>query len=382
MQETAVLKHVADYFTRMGYKVWYNPRGLENLELPVHQVAVGGHYPDLLGVDASSQVVAVETKGSDGDLVKGLGQALIYRQGANLTYLAAPTGRLEGYVQAALASGVGVLKVGQAGVEGVETPPSSIAMRFLPDVQRELALLAARGDQTRRIGSSAMALNHPLHYLAPVLFLAEATHAEELKNALRRPDGWGLGDPDSAVAGARILGLAAEEAGVLHLTEKGRLVRRMVIAAAPGVAPPVLRTLTRSSKPLIDVNPLFGGILRFLYLEDPDVNELREHLRRRPDGMTLWELLSGLLLERPNTALNIFCKNEKEAKALLLQHLASGSVETALRSEELGKWLMTRSAFQLKRQLIHVGILEHHPATGHGGADSLDLDRDIWKLRI
>lgn len=381
MQEAAVLMHVADYFTRMGYRVWYNPSGLGNLELPVHQVAVGGHYPDLLGVDASSRVVAVETKGSDGDLVKGLGQALIYRQGANLAYLAAPADRLDGYVQPALASGIGVLKVGQAGVEEVQKPPSSVAMRFLPDVQRELALLAARGDQTRRIGSPRLTLNHPLHYLAPVLFIDEAASVEEVLDALGRSDGWALGASvvRVAVEGAKVLGLVAEDGGMLRLTEKGRLVRRMVAAATPGMTPPELRGLV-SRQPLIDVNPLLGGILRFLYLEDPDVAELREHLRGHSAGLTLRELLAELLPERPNTALNIFCA--EKAKALLLQHLASGNVESALSSEELSKWLMTRSAFQLKRQLIHVGILESYPSTGGGGAGSLDPDRDIWKLRI
>ncbi len=379
MQEADVLSHVAAHFQDQGYRVWYNPRGLGSLNLASHQVTVAGHYPDLLGVGVADHIVAVETKGSDGDLAKGLGQALIYKQGAHQSFIAAPTENLRGYIETALAHGIGVLPVGGRGVEGVHLPPLGTQARFLKDVQRELAILSARGDQTRRIASSALYLNNPLHYLIPVLLFDGRSQRSDVAAALQSGHGWGLGAGIVAapIAGAKILGLLEETNGVLAVTHKGRLVQQMVQVAAPRTLIPDLRKLTKSRR-LIDDHPLLGGILRFLYLEDPDIRQLHAHLSSYRGRISLRELLRSLLQDSPNIVLNVFCK--RPAKSILLEHLTQGTEEEALSPAEISKWFMHRSCFQLKRQLIHVGILADHPATGGQGADKLDLDRDIWEL--
>jgi hypothetical protein len=69
MQEAVVLQHVATHIVSQGYRVWHNPRGLECIDMPIHQVAVAGRHRDLLSVGEGSilkdlQGGAVDSSGS------------------------------------------------------------------------------------------------------------------------------------------------------------------------------------------------------------------------------------------------------------------------------------------------------------------------------
>jgi hypothetical protein len=123
---------------------------------------------------------------------------------------------------------------------------------------------------------------------------------------------------------------------------------------------------------------LVAGILRFLYLQDPDVVALQSDLRTTGDAPSLDRLLLALLRDAPNIALQLFCS--QEGRHILPYLLQQGREAEAVTPSGLSSWLMQRSTFQLKRQLGHVGILAPEAAHG-GGRATYDPARDIWRLR-
>jgi len=97
MDESSVFGHVIDELETRDYQPLVHVPGshqdtyadvLDRCE--THQITIGGRYPDVLGFTHADRVFAVEVKGSSG-LLRGIGQALTYQQGAHVSYLAAAT---------------------------------------------------------------------------------------------------------------------------------------------------------------------------------------------------------------------------------------------------------------------------------------------------
>lgn len=101
-------------------------------------------------------------------------------------------------------------------------------------------------------------------------------------------------------------------------------------------------------------------------------------LARAGRVLTLDQLMQQVLREAPNIALSLFCTHDGRPK--LLELLQARREKQAVSPTELSQWFMARSRFQLKRQLIHVGLLAWEPAHGGAGAD-YDATRDVWRLR-
>jgi hypothetical protein len=381
LNETTVVARVADHLIGQAWRIWYNRRGLQPLPYQTHETAIGGWYPDLLCLTPDDDVVAIEVKREGGDLARGLGQALLYCRGAHQSFLAAPERDLVTVRDVALAHGIGLLGVRDDGSVSRTQPATGVQPEYLGDVRRELLILSERaGLPVRRLGSPSLSLNHPLHYLVPALLVREG--ADDVEALAAIAGGWTL-DPSMArvqLNGARLLGLVAAVRSPIMLTPQGRLVRAMLADAYPdgGRWHERWGGMTRSGTPLIDRAPLVAGILRFLYLQDPDVVALQVALRTAGGVLSLDRLLAALLRDAPNIALQLFCS--QEGRHTVLHLLQLGRETEAATPACLSSWLMQRSIFQLKRQLVHVGILAAEAAHG-GGRATYDATRDVWRLR-
>jgi hypothetical protein len=381
MDETTVVAHVARHLTSSGGRVWYNRRGLQPLPIEMHEVAIGGWYPDLLCLGRDDRVWAVEAKRGGGDLARGLGQALLYQQGAHQTFLAAPAQDLAAIRHVALAHGIGLFSVEADGIVRPTVPEIGAEPRHLHEVHRELRILSDRaGLQVRRLGSSALSLNHPLHYLVPVVLVPEGCDEPTALKSLAEQWTLKAGMASVQLAGARLLGLVRPDRQRISLTAQGRLIKAMLEDGNRDRVP--WRThwagVTQRPTPLVDCAPIAGGILRLLYLQDPDVATLHALLSEEGKPLTLDALMLRVLRDSPNIALSLFCKREERPR--LLELLQGGREEQAVSPSVLPTWLMARSRFQFKRQLIHVGLLAWEPA--HSGAGTgYVASRDIWRLR-
>jgi hypothetical protein len=136
--------------------------------------------------------------------------------------------------------------------------------------------------------------------------------------------------------------------------------------------------VTQRQTPLVDISPIAGRILRLLYLQDPDIATLYTLLRTAGGALTMDRLLLLVLREAPNIGLSLFCS--REGRTRLLELLQRGHEELAVTPLELPRWFMARSRFQLKRQLVHVGLLAWEAARS-GSVDEYTADRDVWRLR-
>ena len=101
MNEATVFNRVLDDLDARGYEafVYVPPSHGDHYDAVLdryetHQISIGGRYPDILGFTNTNQVFAVEVRGYD-DILKGIGQALIYQQGAHVSYLAADAARVQ-----------------------------------------------------------------------------------------------------------------------------------------------------------------------------------------------------------------------------------------------------------------------------------------------
>ena len=129
MDESAVFEQVVDELEARSYQPLVHVPGaheatyadvLERCES--HRITIGGRYPDVLGFTNTDRVFAVEVKGSSG-LLRGIGQALTYQQGAHVSFLAAAEESVQQHADLLQAKGVGVIGATDAGVGTWASPP-------------------------------------------------------------------------------------------------------------------------------------------------------------------------------------------------------------------------------------------------------------------
>jgi len=173
MDEPAVFGHVIDELETRDYQPLVHVPGshqdtyadvLNRCE--THQITIGGRYPDVLGFTHADRVFAVEVKGSSG-LLRGIGQALTYQQGAHVSYLAAAADTVGQHTDLLRLKGVGVIGATDDGVTRWLSPPTSESHEQVVDIEGQLSVRLRRSDISGDIASLSLA--QPLNYLAPVL---------------------------------------------------------------------------------------------------------------------------------------------------------------------------------------------------------------------
>jgi hypothetical protein len=358
---------VANYLRERFGRVWVHPRGTRafgKLDLPAHRVAVAGWYPDVLCRMEDDRIVSVvlELGPGEPDLMRGLGRAVAIKGGVHTVLLAAEVEEIAKVRETVLRAGVGVFAIAERKFE-VEFPPeltsgASAYPQHL-DVLRELEVLETRKVRRR---FPALAFDHPLHFVAPVLAIRPGTPQTKQEVASLLLERWGYEGPRTeswwnSLYGGLFLGLVEEREGeVLRLTDLGYHVRTALLARYSAAE---LRGMTEQGRPLIEISPNAALLCRSLYLAEPDASLIVRMLagfgHARKD--VAFADLMGLAIQRyPNAALNLFIKAEGQKR--FAEAWREGKLAELLRPAELRELVHPSLPSTFKRQLIHLGILD------------------------
>lgn len=380
--ERDVARAVLDHYAREpGYRVAYNTDGhYGDIEsYPKHNIRIAGRYPDILALGPGDRVIATEVKRPGGNLMEALGQALTYRSGTPLSYIALDANDVHQVRDTAMSAGLGVISVSGSRVVRVDEPPQAYVATIQHDLLRELRILLVRQGPELRL--TAMMMNHPLHYLAPLFRNDYPMSEAELRSWLAAEESWGLGagSDDHAFRGARALNLIEVRDGQVFLRETGRFLQSMLRHSGHKWTVQDVRSLTRSSSGLLcQAQPFLTGLVRIAFSEVDDISTVLEALRQN-ESETMLGLLTILAQHYPNAFLNIFMteKYHQEGIQLMIRREFDKLLEPAYVRE----WLSSFVRMQLKRQLQHAGFL----ASGRGGLslhdrrEGYDPSNDIWR---
>lgn len=367
---------------RERWKVWMHPhsqvssyRGV-SLKFRVHHITINGYYPDIIGLDPLGMVNAIEVKDSK-SVRKGIGQALTYKRGANYVYIAAPSDAIQPLEQDVLGHGIGVIGVSEKLECDVHKPSFVSAPIYLKDVLRELELLQTGAGYTQRITS--LDLNHPINYIAPVLFFNERSSKDEMIK--KNIHDWGMKRPEKNLRGSRILGLLNRIGDRLVLTADGKHVRNLLKRLYDNP----LKHFHRCKKeyPLSDHDPELAYLIRLLYLRNPDVRSFVEILNLiEVENPTIFDVLEKALENAPNLIIHFMTKRGRKSFVLdVFRNNSEPVIKEKLKTREFViANLLKNLFFAFKAQMIHTGILEP-TRTWPGALETVDFEEDFWILK-
>ena len=338
---------------------------------PGHKITISGRYPDVLGYTPTNQIVAVEVKGSK-DLLKGLGQALVYQTGSDRSYVASAAEPLEGVSEVALSKGLGTISVDGSGSVDWEDPKWHGEKRFIDDVERQLNYKLQGYETAGKITS--MSLHHSVNFLPSIFVLEDGPKTKEVLESRIRQE-YDFNAVDGSIRGSITLRLIEKADGIYELTDQGELA----LSALRGLGVEDLEDLKR-------VKEKSGGVGNCLYLEFPEIATLLRNLSfRHPEFESFVSALYSTELERdegnkvyfpdlvehlvenyPNVFLNMLCSSKSRGKAREL--MENGQRETIYENEEVWKEIVRNNVvFNFTGHLKHMGILSVE-TKGYGGA--------------
>jgi hypothetical protein len=384
MDESAVFGHVIDELATRDYQPLVHVPGshqdtyadvLDQCE--THQITIGGRYPDVLGFTHTDRVFAVEVKGSSG-LLRGIGQALTYQQGAHVSYLAAAADTVGQHTDLLRSKGVGVIGATDNGVTRWSSPPTSESHEQVVDIEGQLSVRLRRSDIAGDIASLSLA--QPLNYLAPVVAVDKhgPLAGDELADVIEAEYGFGAGA--QARRSALSLGLL-EGTDRFTLTDQGELAA----AVLRGYGISTLQELDAvkdevgRSTVVAEHQPL-AILLRNCYERHPEFRLLLDALRKEGPPIHLPDLVRRLVHEYPNVFLNTFCTRAGRTRAREL--IEAGQVSRIY--EEKAVWkdiIRTNVLFNFVQQLKHIGVLDAETRSHSGKISEYDPDVKPWVLR-
>jgi hypothetical protein len=384
MDESAVFGHVVDELDTRGYQPLVHVPGaheetysdvLDRCES--HQITIAGRYPDVLGFTSTDRVFAVEVKGSSG-LLRGIGQALTYQQGAHVSYLAASEAAVSQHTDLLQSKGVGVIGATDSGVTEWSSPPTSESHEQVVDIEGQLSIRLRRSDISGDIASLSLA--QPLNYLAPVV--AVDAHgplaSDELEDVLAAEYGFGAGK--SARQSSLSLGLLRRD-DRHQLTEQGELaatVLRGYGVSTLSELDSLKSEVGRST--VIDEHRPIAILLRNCYERHPEFRLLLDALRKEGPSIYFPDLLRRLVHEYPNVFLNTFCTRTGRTRAREL--LEAGEVSQIYEEESVWKDIIrTNVLFNFVQQLKHIGVLAAETRSHSGKISEYDAAEKLWVLR-
>lgn len=381
MNEAAVFGHVIDELRDRNYDpLVHVPDAHADTyadvldRCPRHEITIRGRYPDVLGFTDANRVFAIEVKG-ERELLRGIGQALTYQEGAHVSYLAGDAGAVAGHADLLQSKGVGVIAVDDAGAASWRTPPRAESTEAVADVEGQLAV-RLRGNE---FGGdvTTLSLAQPLNYLAPVVAIDRygPLAREELVDALA--DDYSFGAGDAAVSSARTLGFVT--AGPPHeLTDQGALAA--TVLRGYGIEDlddlRLIKDDVRGST-TADVHPPLAVLLRNAFSKHPEFGLLLDALRKEGPRVEFLDLVERLVREYPNVFLGAFCTNRGAERAREL--IERG--ETARLYRDPAVWrdvIRTNVLFNFVQQLKHVGVLTGETRSHSGPLDEYDPDEKPW----
>ena len=339
-----------------------------------HEITIRGRYPDVLGFTESDRVFAIEVKGST-NLLRGVGQALTYQQGAHVSYLAGHDEAVRPHADLLRAKGVGVIEVDEEGAAAWRSPPSAESTAEVADIEGQLSL-RLRGDE---FGGdiTTLSLAQPINYFAPVVAIDRhgPLARDELVDAIA--DEYGFGAGAETVASARTLGLVAV-ASPHELTEQGELAATVLRGyGIEGLGDLRLTKEDVGRNTVAAVHPPLAVLLRNSFVRHPEFGLLLDALRKEGPSVHFLDLVERLVREYPNVFLSAFCTTRGAARAREL--IERG--ETDRLYLDRGVWtdvIRTNVLFNFVQQLKHVGVLAPETRSHSGAIADYDPDAKPW----
>ncbi|WP_310905299.1 hypothetical protein [Natrinema sp. 1APR25-10V2] len=384
MDEPAVFGHVVDELESRGYQpLVHVPGAHEQTYADVldrcesHQITIGGRYPDVLGFTNADRVFAVEVKGSSG-LLRGIGQALTYQQGAHVSYLAAAEDVVTQHTDLLRSKGVGVIGAGESGVTRWSSPPTSESHEQVVDIEGQLSVRLRRSDISGDIASLSLA--QPLNYLAPVVAIEQhgPLAGDELVDVLA--DEYEFGAGKSARQSALSLGLLQRD-DRYTLTDQGELAATVLRGAGISTLQEldeVKGEVGRST--VVEEHQSLAILLQNCYERHPEFRLLLDALRKEGPSIHFPDLLRRLVHEYPNVFLNTFCTRASRTRAREL--IEAGQISRIYEEEAIWKDVIrTNVLFNFVQQLKHIGVLAAETRSHSGKISDYDPDSKPWLLR-
>jgi hypothetical protein len=384
MDESVVFEHLIDELETRDYQPLVHVPGAHTAtyadvldRCESHQITIGGRYPDVLGFTNADRVFAVEVKGSGG-LLRGIGQALTYQQGAHVSFLAAAEDAVTQHTDLLRSKGVGVIAATESGVSKWSSPPTSESHEQVVDIEGQLSVRLRRSDISGDIASLSLA--QPLNYLAPVVAVDQhgPLTGDELADVLA--DEYGFGAGNSARQSAVSLGLLQGN-NQYTLTEQGELAATVLHGS--GITTlheldAVKQSIGRSTV-VAERQPL-AILLQNCYERHPEFRLLLDALRKEGPRIHFPDLLRRLVHEYPNVFLNTFCTRSGRTRAREL--IEAGRVSRIYEDEAVWKDIIrTNVLFNFVQQLKHIGILTADTRSHSGPISDYNADAKPWLLR-
>jgi hypothetical protein len=384
MDESAVFGHVVDELETRGYQPLVHVPGshqdtyadvLDRCES--HQITIGGRYPDVLGFTHADRVFAVEVKGSSG-LLRGIGQALTYQQGAHVSYLAAAADTVDQHTDLLRSKGVGVIGATDDGVTRWSSPPTSESHEQVVDIEGQLSVRLRRSDIAGDIASLSLA--QPLNYLAPVVAVDQhgPLAGDELADVIE--DEYGFGAGIQARRSALSLGLL-EGSDRFMLTDQGELAATVLHGYGISTLQELdaVKSEVGRSTVVAEHQPL-AILLRNCYERHPEFRLLLDALRKEGPTIYFPDLLRRLIHEYPNVFLNTFCTQTGRTRAREL--IEAGQTARIYEDEAVWKDIIrTNVLFNFVQQLKHIGVLDAETRSHSGAISEYEPDAKPWVLR-
>jgi len=384
MDESAVFGHVIDELETRDYQPLVHVPGshqdtyadvLDRCE--THQITIGGRYPDVLGFTHADRVFAVEVKGSSG-LLRGIGQALTYQQGAHVSYLAAAADTVGQHTDLLRSKGVGVIGATDDGVTRWSSPPTSESHEQVVDIEGQLSVRLRRSDISGDIASLSLA--QPLNYLAPVVAVDQngPLAGDELTDMLEAEYDFGAGT--QARRSALSLGLL-EGTDRFALTDQGELAATVLRGYGISTLPELdaVKDEVGRSTVVAEHQPL-AILLRNCYERHPEFGLLLDALRKEGPRIHFPDLIRRLVHEYPNVFLNTFCTQTGRTRAREL--IEAGQTSRIYKEEAVWKDIIrTNVLFNFVQQLKHIGVLDAETRSHSGKISEYDPNAKPWVLR-
>lgn len=339
-----------------------------------HEIAIRGRYPDVLGFTDADRVFAIEVKGST-NLLRGIGQAMTYQQGAHVSYLAGDGEAVAPHETLLRSKGVGVIGVDGDGATSWSDPPSAESTEEVADVEGRLSV-RLRGNE---FGGdvTTLSLAQPLNYLAPVVALDRygPLARDELVDVVA--DEYGFGAGGETVASARTLGLLAL-GSPRELTSQGELAA--TVLRGYGVEDLDDLRLTKEDvarRTVAEVHPPLAVLLRNSFSRHPEFGLLLDALRKEGPRVHFLALVERLVREYPNVFLSAFCTTRGATRAREL--IERGETRRLYRDRTVWTDVIRNNVlFNFVQQLKHVGVLAPETRSHSGAISEYDPDEKPW----
>lgn len=342
-----------------------------------HKITISGRYPDIIGYNSTDEIIAIEVKGSN-NLLRGIGQALVYQQGSHKSYLASDHESIERIQDVAVPKGLGVIRVGESGSVDWQQPHFGNEKRLIGDIQTQLNYQLRGYETAGKI--AGMSLSQPLNFLSPVLPLGDRKSMDRKSLEKEIEEKYGFSAVDSAIRGASILGIL-EGDNKVRITEQGELT----VTTLAGYGVQTLDDLkrvkddTKGSYIYRDHLPL-AVCLRNLFLQHPEFRSFVDALRNVHDEKIRFDdLVEHMVEHHPNVFLNVFCSSRTRERAR--KYIENNIAETIYNNEDVWKDLVRNNIlFNFLNHLKHMGIVSPKTSSHGSSIDGYDPKEKPWYL--